>query len=185
MKLLYFTLGNSILDEQIRRQLVRIPEVLSELRKMKIQSKSHGYDAVMAFLGLNDIQNSERKGDIKGSFEDWVQVVQRGLFLRLRKTGFKYSGLIKRGRLNSQLSVESTLLPLLQSKNFIEIYVVGPGFDDLKMVIADIQKKYRLQCEVEFIDIIHEDKKLHWFWSEILHPSEKSPVFPLADLSRH
>ncbi len=181
MKLLYFTLGASLLDEQVRRQLVRIPEVLSEIRKVKLQSKLHGNDPVMAFLGLNDLKNR----NLKGSFEDWVAVVQKGLFARLRKSGFKYSGLFKRARLQTVPSLESVFVPLLQSKSAIEIYVVGPGFDDLKAQIDRIQKNFSLNCDVVFIDVISQDSKLRWFWSEILEPISQNPDFVEIDLSRH
>ncbi len=181
MKLLYFTEGHSILDEQIRRQLVRIPEVLSEIRKVKMQSKIHGQDAVLAFLGLNDPQGR----GLQGSWEEWAPVIQRGLFMRLRKAGFKYSGLLKRSRLNSRLSLESVFLPLLESKNVIEIYVVGPGFDDLKTLLDELKKKYRLHCEISFVDVIREDKKLHWFWREVLENAASPHPKPLVEYLRH
>lgn len=178
---MYFTLGTSLLDEQVRRQLVRIPEVLSEIRKVKLQAKLQSQDPVMAFLGLNDLKNT----NLKGSLEDWVAVVQKGLFNRLRKTDFKYSGLFKRSRLNSHSSLESVFVPLLQSKSMIEIYVVGPGFDDLKTHIDRIQKSFHLNCEVVFVDIISQDSKLRWFWSEIVEPKVQSESLSELDLSRH
>lgn len=181
MRLLYFTLGTSILDEQVRRQLVRIPEVLSELRKVKLQPKLQNQDPVMAFLGLNDLKNVS----VRGSLQDWVSIVQKALFQRLRKTGFKYSGLLKRAKLNQGLSLESVLVPLLQSKSMIEIYVVGPGFDDLKTHIDRIQKSFKLNCDVVYIDVISQDSKLHWFWDEIVEDTPKGPQFLAADISRH
>lgn len=181
MKLLYFTLGTSLLDEQVRRQLVRIPEVLSEIRKVKLQAKLQSQDPVMAFLGLNDFKNT----NLKGSLEDWVAIVQKGLFHRLRKTGFQYSGPLKRVRLQTTLSLESVFVPLLQSKSLIEIHVIGPGFDDLKIQLESIQKRFQLHCEVIFIDVINEDKKLGWFWSEIGEPAVKKSIFSSLDLSRH
>jgi hypothetical protein len=164
MKLLYFTLGTSLLDEQVRRQLIRIPEVLSEIRKVKLQPKFRGQDAVMAFLGLNDLSQP----NLKGNLQDWVAVVQKGLFNRLRKSGLKYSGLFKRNRMTSNL--ENIFVPLLQSKSKIEIYVIGPGFDDLKTQIDRIQKKFRLNCDVVLIDVISQDPKLKWFWSGVTKP---------------
>jgi hypothetical protein len=181
MKLLYFTLGTSLLDEQVRRQLVRIPEVLSEIRKVKLQAKLHSQDPVMAFLGLNDFKNT----NLKGSLEDWVAVVQKGLFNRLRKSGFKYSNLFKRSRLQTNHSLESVFVPLLQSKSSIEVYVVGPGFDDLKAQLDRIQKTFRLNCDVVYIDVISQDTKLKWFWSEIATQAEPMITFAELDLSRH
>ena len=181
MKLLYFTLGTSLLDEQVRRQLVRIPEVLSEIRKVKLQAKLQNQDPVMAFLGLNDFRNSH----LKGSLEDWVEVIQKGLFTRLRKSGFKYSGLFKRKRLLSIPSLESVFVPLLQTKSVIEIYVVGPGFDDLKSHVERIQKNFQLSCDVVFIDVISQDPKLRWFWSEIVEAPLVRPSLSELDLSRH
>ena len=181
MKLLYFTLGTSLLDEQMRRQLVRIPEVLSEIRKVKMQPKLQCQDPVMAFLGLNDFKNT----NLKGSLEDWVTVVQKGLFNRLRKSGFKYSGLFKRSRLEQNGSLESVFVPLLQSKPMIEVYVIGPGFDDLKTHLDRIQKNFRLNCDVVFVDVISQDSKLRWFWSEIVEPTVQTENYAELDLSRH
>lgn len=181
MRLLYFTLGTSILDEQVRRQLVRIPEVLSEIRKVKLQPKLQNQDPVMAFLGLNDLKSVS----VRGSLQDWVSIVQKALFLRLRKTGFKYSGLFKRSKLDQSLSLESVFVPLLQSKSMIEIYVVGPGFDDLKSQIDRIQKSFKLNCDVMYVDVISQDSKLQWFWDEILEDTPASPQFITPDLSRH
>ena len=81
--------------------------------------------------------------------------------------------------------MESVFLPLLQSKSFIEIYVIGPGFDDFKVILEGIQSKYRLQCEVVFVDVINEDTKLKWFWDEIVEPSSRSSALETLDLSRH
>lgn len=160
---------------------MRIPEVLSEIRKVKLQAKLQNQDPVMAFLGLNDFKNA----NLKGSFEDWVAVVQKGLFSRLRKSGFKYSGLFKRARLQSSLSLESVFVPLLQSKSSLEIYVIGPGFDDLKTHIEKIKKKFHLHCDVMFIDVISEDKKLRWFWAEIVDPPPADFQIESIDSLRH
>lgn len=181
MKLLYFTSGNSLLDEQVRRQLVRIPEVLSEIRKVKLQGKLHNHDPVMAFLGLNDFNST----NLKGSFEDWVVVVQKGLFARLRKSGFKYSGLFKRNRLQTIPSLEGVFVPLLQQKSAIEIYVIGPGFDDLKTQLDRIQKNFHLACDVVFIDVISQDPKLRWFWADIVEDTLHIPIKVELDLLRH
>ncbi len=181
MKLLYFTSGTSLLDEQVRRQLVRIPEVLSEIRKVKLPAKLQCQDPMMAFLGLNDIKNTH----LKEAFQDWVAVVQKGLFARLRKTGFKYSSLFKRTRLEDSMSLENLFVPLLQSKPRIEIYVVGPGFDDLKIHLDRIQKNLKLNCDVILIDVISQDSKLRWFWSEIANPNSQKDTFFDIDLSRH
>lgn len=153
MKLLYFTEGQTLHDRSLREQLVRIPEVLSEIRKTKWQSQ----DPVMAFL------------ELQGDAKEWVRIVQRALFLRLRKRGFKYAGLVKRERLSAE-KLEAWLISLLQAKSFLEIYVIGPGFDDLHLHLRRLMKELRIQCDVCFIDIIGNDSKLTWFWSEIRKP---------------
>lgn len=152
MKLVYFTTGEALKDRRVREQVLRIPEVLSEVKKVKKACA----DNVQAFLNL------------KGGLEEWVAIVQKGLFLRLKNTGFKYSGLVKRGRWPQEDQLEGVLLPILQAKQEIEIFVIGPGFDDLHMHIRKIQKKYRLSCEVVFCEIIHNDRRLQWFWPELV-----------------
>jgi hypothetical protein len=160
MKIVYFTRGDSLQDEQIRQQLVRIPEVLSEIRKMKFQSSRGGQDPVLTFLSL-----SSGGFDLEfKALEPWVEVVQRGLFQRFRKMGIKYAGLFKRSRLNKLSSLEAVLVPLLQARRQIEIYVIGPGFDDLAYHLQEIQNRLRLHCEITMIDVIAQDRKLSWFW---------------------
>lgn len=151
MKLIYFTEGLALKDRKVREQVLRIPEVLSEIRKVKW----HCADPVMSFLYL------------EGNFEAWVDTVQRGLFIRLKKSGFKYSGLIKRKRFRSDDQIEAALVPILQSKREIEIYVIGPSFDDLHRHIRDVQQKHRVNCDVTFGEVIAVDTKLSWFWTEL------------------
>lgn len=154
--MLYFSSGEALKDLRVREQVLRIPEVLSEIKKVK----SPCADNVQAFLNL------------KGGLEMWVETVQRGLFQRLKSKGFRYSGLVKRSRWPKPEQLESILLPILQSKSEIEIYVIGPGFDDLHMHIRKVQEKYRLDCDVAFCEVIHNDRKLNWFWPELLEGAD-------------
>ncbi len=130
---------------------MRIPEVLSEIRKIQWM----GGDPLTSFLQW------------KGLPATWVEAVQRGLFLRLRRQKFQYAGLIKRRRWPQDDQLEAILLPILQARSLVQIFVVGPGFDDLHVHIRKLQQKYRLHCEVEFCDVIGADAKLTWFWPEI------------------
>lgn len=139
------------MDLRVRQQVIRIPEVLSEIRKVKWPCA----DPVTAFLSF------------QGSPEMWVEIVQRGLFQRLRKSGFKYSGLIKRKRWPSADQLEAVLLPILQARSEIEIFVIGPSFDDLHVHIRHLQNKYRLSCDIVFCEVIGADRKLSWFWPEL------------------
>lgn len=152
-------------DRKMREQVLRIPEVLSEIRKVKWPCA----DPVMAFLYL------------QGSFEAWVDTVQRGLFLRLKKSGFKYSGLIKRKRLLEKDQLVSTLLPILQAKSEIEIYVIGPSFDDLHRHIRELQDSFRLNCDVIFCEVLARDPKLRWFWTELR--GESAPQLPPEEVA--
>lgn len=165
MKLLYFSSGEALKDLRVREQVLRIPEVLSEIKK----HKSPCADNVQAFLNL------------QGGLEVWVEVVQRGLFQRLKSKNFRYSGLVKRSRWPKGEQLEAILLPILQSKSEIEIFVIGPGFDDLHVHIQKLQRKHRLNCEVIFCEVIHNDRKLSWFWTEIAD----EPNAPILDAALH
>lgn len=165
MKLVYFTQGESLQDRQVREQVLRIPEVLSEIRKVK----SSCADPVMSFLYL------------EGGVQAWVDVVQRGLFLRLKNKGFKYSGLIKRKRFAGVSELDAALVPILHSKREIEIYVVGPSFDDLHLHIRRLLNEHRLNCEVTFSEVIARDRKLRWFWSELR--GQEAPQLPPEDVA--
>jgi hypothetical protein len=181
MRIIYFTLGRALLDEHIRHQLVRIPEVLSEIKKVKFETQKTVQDPVLAFLSL-----TEKPSALSPiHFEDWVQVIQKGLFLRLRKAGFKYGGSFRRNRMTQQRSLESTLVPLLEARDQLEIWVIGPGFDDLEAQIQKIKERYRLYCEVTFVDVIDQDRKLKWFWAEIRQATLSEKSSRANDLMRH
>lgn len=181
MRIVYFTLGKELLDEHIRHQLVRIPEVLSEIKKVKFESSKIVQDPVLAFLSLSESPSALSPV----SFQDWVQIIQKGLFLRLRKSGFKYGGLFKRSRMTQQKSLESTIVPVLEARDRIEVWVIGPGFDDLESQISKIKERYRLDCEVRFVDVIDQDRKLKWFWSEIRQATGLQRSSRANDLMRH
>ncbi|MFN8847161.1 MAG: hypothetical protein ACK5V3_15805 [Bdellovibrionales bacterium] len=150
MKLIYMTEGNSLQSRELRSQLARIPEVLSEIKKV---AWCNG-QPLLAFLEADN------------NWAVWVRVVQRGLFQRLKKQGFKYSGLVRRENLMGD-RLHAFLLPLLQSKREIEIVVIGPGYDDLHLHVKKIQDEFRLNCHVSFSDSIGIDRKLTWFWAEV------------------
>lgn len=150
MKLVYLTDGNNLKSQELRRQLARIPEVLSEIKKVNWC----GGQPLLAFLNSDE------------SWSVWVRVVQRGLLNRFKKQGHKYSGLVRRENLVGD-KLEAFLLPLLQSKGEIEIIVIGPGYDDLHLHVKKLQKEFHLNCHVSFSDSIGIDPKLTWFWAEV------------------
>ena len=150
MKILYFTEGKSLESRELREQLARIPEVLSEIKKFK----GCKLQPLLSFL------------DCGSNYQQWVRVVQRGILARLRNTGFKYSGLIRREIL-SEDRLQAQLLSMMQSRSQIEFHVIGPGYDNLHLIIKKIQNEYQLDCEVIFNDVIGSDPRLTWFWREL------------------
>lgn len=150
MKLVYFTDGGSLKSRELREQLARIPEVLTEIKKVGWCSGQ----PLLAFLDSDE------------NWPVWVRVVQRGLMARLKKQGVKYSGLVRRENLEGD-KLHAFLLPLLQSKSEIEIIVIGPGYDDLHLHVKKLQNEFRLSCHVSFSDSIGIDRKLTWFWAEV------------------
>ena len=153
MKIVYMTEGSSLKSRELRSQLARIPEVLSEIKKVAWCTGQ----PLLAFLEADE------------NWSVWVKVVQRGLLQRLKKQGLKYSGLVRRENLTGD-RLHAFLLPLLQSKNEIEIVVIGPGYDDLHLHIKKLQDEFRLNCHVSFSDSIGIDRKLTWFWAEVRKP---------------
>jgi hypothetical protein len=150
MKILYFTEGQTLESRELREQLARIPEVLSEIKK----HKGCKLQPLLSFL------------ECGSNYQPWVRLVQRGLLARLRKTGFKYSGLIRREILSDE-RLEAQLLSMMQSRSQIEFHVIGPGYDNLHLLIKKIQNEYQLDCEVIFSDVIGSDPRLTWFWAEL------------------
>lgn len=150
MKILYFTEGRSLESRELREQLARIPEVLSEIKKMK----GCKLQPLLSFL------------DCGSNYQPWVRVVQRGILSRLRKSGFKYSALIRREMLSDE-KLQAQLLSMMQSRSQIEFYVIGPGYDNLHLLIKKIQNEFSLDCEVIFNDVIGSDPRLTWFWAEV------------------
>ena len=150
MKILYFTEGGSLESRELREQLARIPEVLSEIKKCKTCK----LQPLLSFL------------DCGSNYQPWVRVVQRGLLARLRKSGFKYSGLIRR-EIMMEDRLYAQLLSMMQSRSQVEFHVIGPGYDNLHLLIKKIQNENQLDCEVIFSDVIGSDPRLTWFWAEV------------------
>lgn len=169
MRILYFTAGQNLELRELREQLVRIPEVLTEIKKTKGFSR----DPVLAFLSCDS------------NWLPWVRVVQRGIQARLRRQGFKYSGLMRRDQLEGD-KLQTLLLPMLQAKDHVEFYVVGPGYDDLHLHIKRLQNEFRLSCDVTFCDVIGVDPKLTWFWAELRKKDgRKAPRQEETDAAYH
>lgn len=150
MKILYFTAGQTLESRQLRQQLARIPEVLSEIKKQK----GCRLQPLLSFLDCGD------------QYQFWVRVVQRGLLSRLRKNKFQYAGLIRRDLMSDE-KLQAHLLSLMQSRSRIEFHVIGPGYDNLYRIIKDLQNEWQLDCEVIFTDVIGSDPRLTWFWREM------------------
>lgn len=160
MVLVYVTLGESLKDPELREQCLRLPEVLSELRKL--QSR-HG-DLEL----LNEIP--ERDSFLSWSEElrsEIIEAIQAGLLRRFQKRHSNIVEILRRRDLQNPTEVIQNFKWRLRDASSLVVHVIGPGFDE----IPHLAQEPRLQ----FQDIISEDPALHWFWQK-LQSTEKAAL---------
>jgi hypothetical protein len=160
MNVVYFTLGDSIQDIEIRAQLLRIPEVLSDLRQA--QNVLPNVD-LMSVMGSQDMfmklpKEFQRK---------LAQLLQEALFKRWKFTAMvKYDLILERRKYETPKEWLATLKVLMQKSPEIHIYVLGPGFDELEYEVSKIKVKNAPQIYLH--EVISEDPQLEWFWPSII-----------------
>lgn len=160
MNIVYFTLGDSIQDIEVRAQLLRVPEVLSDLRQA--QHLIPNVD-LMSVMSSQDMFSKLPK-DFQRKL---AQLLQEGLFKRWKFNAMvKYDMVIERRRYENPKDWHTSLKTVMQKAPEIHMYVVGPGFDELEYDIGKI--KLRTPPQVYLHEIISEDPQLDWFWPTIM-----------------
>lgn len=155
MTVIYFTDGALIDDAFVRRSLLRIPEVISALRKA--EKEFINCDVILAmneqdvFLNLNFHQKTHIKNLIQSAlFQRWMKLdVEPDLILR-----------------RVDYPVFSNLTDLFKKLSTIEelhVVTIGPGFDELEPFLR-IQMKLTSN---PISDVISTDPRLNWFWKDI------------------
>jgi hypothetical protein len=155
MTVIYFTDGALIDDVLVRRSLLRIPEVISEMRK----SQNEFVDSDL-FLAMNEQStylqlNYHQKKYLK-------KALQNGLYQRWLKNKIEPDLIIKRTdylRTDDLISVFQRLSTI----DSLNIVTIGPGFDEIESLLR-LQLKV---CTNPLQDVISRDPHLNWFWTDL------------------
>lgn len=155
MTVIYFTDGALIDDVLIRRSLLRIPEVISELKKSENE-----FVNIDLFLVMNDQSvfhklNYHQQKHLK-------KIIQNGLYQRWLKNKISPELIIKRtdyARIDDLISVFQRLSTI----DALNIVTIGPGFDEIESLLR-LQLKV---CTNPLQDFISHDPHLNWFWKDL------------------
>ena len=177
MRILYFTDGAGIDLSGIRESLLRIPEVLTSLRRGQEQARNVDLMQVMA---LPDDEFRQVPSVLRTLL---INLVQRGLHQRwvnrdhradliLRRINHRSFDDIKsevvnfiRSKQNGK-DVKSKDLHLLHFMSHIEITIIGPGYDEIEIWLRR-EISTRTDVKVLIKDVIASDPQLDWFWPQV------------------
>lgn len=150
MNLIYFTDGGSLLDGDVRRQALRIPEVLSAVRAEQPSVNSDG--DLMSQVLLDDLF-----AKLCPVRKTWLcGVIQNAIFQRFCATRTTYTEMIRRKEFRSAAAVAKEINWQARSGEPVTVYVIGPGLDEVPLLVKS--------PKIEFVDVIDQDPGLQWFW---------------------
>lgn len=150
MNLIYFTDGKSLNDGDVRRQALRIPEVLTAIRAEQPSDSASG--DVLSEMLLDDQFNKlcpVRRTQL-------CRVVQNAIFERFCRTRTPYTEMIFRRDFRSASAVAKELNWQARTGEPVVVYVIGPGLDEVPLMAKN--------PKIEFVDVIDADPGLQWFW---------------------
>lgn len=165
MNMAYFTLGESIADIEIRAQLLRVPEVLSDLRQAQDMVPEMDLISIMGSQEL--FLKMQKPFQLK-----LAQLVQEALFKRWKLSQVKYDLIVERRKYSDVESWRRTLKELLQKAPEFHVYVFGPGFDDFEYEVSKL--KFKSPPQIFLHEVISEDPMLDWFWPTIMQGAKLS-----------
>jgi hypothetical protein len=177
MRILYFTDGAGIDLLGIRESVLRIPEVLTSLRRGQEQAR---YVDLMQVMSLSDGEFRQIPSVLRTLL---INLVQRGLHQRwvnrdqradliLRRINHRSLDELKNvvhNFINAKVagaSVATKDLHLLHFMDKVEITVIGPGYDEVEFWLRK-QVATRKDIEVQIKDVIAADPNLEWFWPQV------------------
>ncbi|KYG60406.1 hypothetical protein [Bdellovibrio bacteriovorus] len=177
MRILYFTDGAGIDLQGIRESVLRIPEVLTSLRRGQEQAR---YVDLMQVMGLPD-EDFRQVSSVLRNF--LINLVQRGLHQRwinrdhradliLRRINHRNFSDIKNEVLNfiraksAGQNVATQDLHLLHFLSHVEITIIGPGYDEIEIWLRR-EISNRSDIKVLIKDVIASDPQLDWFWPQV------------------
>ncbi|MBS1970452.1 MAG: hypothetical protein JSU04_09090 [Bdellovibrionales bacterium] len=165
MNVVYFTLGDSIVDIEIRTQLLRVPEVLSDLRQAQDIAPEMDLISIMGSQEL--FMKMPRDFQLK-----LAQLLQEALFKRWKLSQVKYDTIVERRKFSDSAVWRRSLKELLHQAPEFHMYVFGPGFDDLEYEISKL--KFKAPPQIFLHEVISEDPMLDWFWPTIMQGAKLS-----------
>lgn len=165
MNVVYFTLGESIKDIEVRTQLLRVPEVLSDLRQA--QNAIPNMDLI-SIMGSQELFEKVPK-DFQLKL---AQLLQEALFKRWKLLGIRYDIIIERRKLTDSVAWRKSLKELLCNSAEFHLYVFGPGFDDFEYEVSKL--KFKIPPQIFLHEVISEDPMLDWFWPNIMQGAKLS-----------
>ncbi|MBK9322745.1 MAG: hypothetical protein IPM97_07335 [Bdellovibrionaceae bacterium] len=165
MNIAYFTRGESIQDIEIRAQLLRIPEVMADL---KLAQNAISNVDLVSLMGSQELF-------LKTPMEfraKLAQLLQEALYKRWKMSTVKCDAVIERRRFEILEDWRKSLNELLQQSKEFHFYVLGPGFDDLEYEIGKI--RFKSPPQIFLHEVISEDPMLDWFWPTIMQGAKLS-----------
>lgn len=155
MTVIYFTDGALIEDLQVRRSLLRIPEIIKSLRDN--QKEFLNCDLFIAMMDQNvfELLNYYQKQRLKST-------LQQALYQRWLSQGVEPDLIIRR-KDYADFSYLASMFMKLSTLETLKIVTIGPGFDELEPFL-----RLKLQLKsCPLFDMISQDPKLDWFWSDV------------------
>ncbi|MBX3040358.1 MAG: hypothetical protein KF789_06575 [Bdellovibrionaceae bacterium] len=151
MNLVYFTEGWGLLDADLRTQCLRLPEVLTEIRRLQETLPGTELLNTVPFREEFDAFSMDLKVQV-------IEAIQKGLADRIFQRGLTFDGILRRRDFSGPAAVATDIRWRLAQAERIRVEVVGPGFDEIPRLLQDDR--------IEFVDSIAADPALSWFWDE-------------------
>lgn len=177
MRILYFTDGAGIDLAGIRESLLRIPEVLTSLRRGQEQAR---YVDLMQVMALPDDEFRQVPGVLRTLL---INLVQRGLHQRWVNRDHRADLILRRIHHRSFVEIKEEIsnfinakldgkaiatkdLHLLHFMGQVEITIIGPGYDQIELWLRR-EVSHRTDVKVVVRDVIDSDPQLDWFWPQV------------------
>jgi|GEM_PF-1106721 len=177
MRILYFTDGAGIDLHGIRESLLRIPEVLTSLRRGQEQAR---YVDLMQVMSLPDEDFRLVPGVLRTYL---INLVQRGLHQRWINRDHRADLILRRINYRCFEDIKNEVLRFIRSKaeghkvptenlhllhflSHVEITIIGPGYDEIEIWLRrEISTKGDIKVLIK--DVIASDPQLDWFWPQV------------------
>ena len=155
MNVVYFTNGETLFDHELRRQCLRIPEVLQSINQSPLKEQIDWPSSL-----LLDDEFRKLEAPVQ---QRVIQYIQQGLFDRFCQSNVPYADILRRPPKGTAQEVIQTLQAFISAQSSLCVYVIGPGLDEVSI---------RLKSpKLRWIDVIENDPLLSWFWPPLAKTS--------------